>query len=43
VFAEKEPEKLPWKDLGVDIVLECTGFFTNEATPQSILLQAPKK
>lgn len=26
-FAEKEPEKLPWKDLGIDIVAECTGLF----------------
>lgn len=30
-LAEKDPEKLPWKDLGVDIVLECTGFFTDQA------------
>ncbi len=29
VLAERDPAKLPWKDLGVDIVLECTGFFTN--------------
>jgi len=28
VLAEKEPAKLPWKDLKVDIVLECTGRFT---------------
>src|SRR3954464_2096510 len=28
VTAEKEPAKLPWKDLGVDIALECTGIFT---------------
>jgi len=27
VFAESDPEKLPWKRLGVDIVLECTGYF----------------
>ena len=27
VFAESDPEKLPWKKLGVDIVLECTGYF----------------
>ena len=27
VFNEKDPEKLPWKALGVDIVLECTGLF----------------
>ena len=29
IFAEKEPAKLPWKELGVDIVLECTGLFTS--------------
>ena len=29
VFAEKEPANLPWKDLGVDIVVESTGFFTD--------------
>src|SRR6187455_1179471 len=28
VTAEKDPAKLPWKDLGVDIALECTGIFT---------------
>src|SRR6266508_2225437 len=28
VSAEKDPAKLPWKDLGVDIALECTGLFT---------------
>jgi glyceraldehyde 3-phosphate dehydrogenase len=28
VLAEKEPAKLPWKDLGVDVVVESTGFFT---------------
>jgi glyceraldehyde 3-phosphate dehydrogenase len=29
VFAEKDPAKLPWKDLGVDIVIESTGVFTD--------------
>src|SRR6185503_17962962 len=29
VFAEKDPAALPWKDLGVDIVLESTGKFTS--------------
>ncbi len=28
ICAERDPGKLPWADLGVDIVLECTGFFT---------------
>ena len=27
VFAEKNPENIPWKDVGTDIVLECTGIF----------------
>lgn len=30
VFAQANPEELPWKDLGIDVVLECTGFFTNQ-------------
>ena len=30
VLAEKDPSKLPWKDLGVDIVMECTGIFTDK-------------
>ncbi|MDD5652068.1 MAG: glyceraldehyde 3-phosphate dehydrogenase N-terminal domain-containing protein, partial [Candidatus Moranbacteria bacterium] len=28
VFSEKDPKDLPWKDMDVDMVLECTGFFT---------------
>ena len=34
VFAEKDPAALPWKDLGVDIVLESTGRFTNADAAQ---------
>ena len=30
VFAERDPQNLPWSDLGVDVVLECTGFFTSQ-------------
>ena len=33
-FAEKDPTKLPWKDLGVDVLLECTGVFTDRASAQ---------
>src|ERR671937_991146 len=29
VLAEREPAKLPWKDLGIDIVIESTGLFTD--------------
>ncbi len=31
VFAERDPAKLPWKDLGVDVVVESTGLFTDAA------------
>ena len=30
VSAERDPTKLPWKELGVDIALECTGIFTRQ-------------
>ncbi len=33
VFAEREPAKLPWKRLKVEVVLECTGIFTNKPEP----------
>ena len=29
IFSEKDPENLPWKKMGIDIVLECTGIFTD--------------
>ena len=29
VYAEKDPANLPWGELGIDVVLECTGFFTD--------------
>jgi glyceraldehyde 3-phosphate dehydrogenase len=32
VFAERDPAKLPWGDLGVDVVLECTGLFSSRET-----------
>jgi len=31
VLAERDPAKLPWKQLGVEAVLECTGLFTSKA------------
>ena len=31
VFAERDPARLPWGELGVDVVLECTGLFTSKA------------
>jgi glyceraldehyde 3-phosphate dehydrogenase len=30
-FAERDPKNLPWKDLGVDVVMECTGVFNSKA------------
>ena len=30
IYAQKDPKDLPWGDLGVDVVLECTGFFTSK-------------
>ncbi len=43
IFAEKEPEKLPWKSLKVDIVLECTGFFTDDAGARKHITAGAKK
>ena len=43
VFAEKDPSKLPWKDLGVDVVLECTGRFTSEDGAKPHLVAGAKK
>jgi glyceraldehyde 3-phosphate dehydrogenase len=43
VLAEREPEKLPWKDLGVDVVLESTGRFTDRAGGEKHLKAGAKK
>lgn len=51
VLSEKEPSKLPWKNLGVDIVIESTGFFANreaatrhlEAGCKKVIISAPAK
>ena len=51
VFAEMDPEKLPWKELDVDLVFECTGKFTKEeeaikhivAGAKKVLVSAPCK
>ena len=43
VFAEKEPSKLPWKDLGVDIVLESTGRFTDAGGARKHITGGAKK
>ena len=49
IFAERDPASLPWGDLGVDIVLECTGLFTKreaaakhlDAGAGKVLISAP--
>ena len=51
VYAEKDPKALPWKDLGVDVVIESTGFFTKpedakahiEAGAKRVVISAPAK
>jgi glyceraldehyde 3-phosphate dehydrogenase len=51
VLAERDPKKLPWKALGIDIVMECTGIFTDrekaaqhlEAGARRVLVSAPSK
>ena len=51
VFAEKDPTNLPWKKLGVDVVIESTGFFTDPAAARAhidagakrVVISAPAK
>ncbi len=51
VFAQKDPEDLPWGDLNVDVVLECTGIFTSKdkaskhikAGAKKVMISAPAK
>jgi len=43
VAAQKEPSQLPWKELGVDIVIESTGLFTDSAKAQGHIAAGAKK
>jgi glyceraldehyde 3-phosphate dehydrogenase len=43
VLANRDPSKLPWGELGVDVVLECTGFFTSKAKASAHLAGGAKK
>ncbi len=42
-FSEKDPSQLPWKDLGVDIVVESTGFFTDAEKAKAHIRAGAKK
>ncbi|GMQ74467.1 type I glyceraldehyde-3-phosphate dehydrogenase [Tetragenococcus halophilus] len=50
-YAEKDPSQLPWKENGIDLVLECTGLFTDaadahahiDAGAKKVLISAPAK
>ncbi|MCK5044763.1 type I glyceraldehyde-3-phosphate dehydrogenase [Candidatus Parcubacteria bacterium] len=51
IFAEKDPAELPWKELEIDVVLECTGFFRTiegakkhiDAGAKKVIISAPGK
>ena len=43
VFAERDPSKLPWSELGIDIVHECTGFFANKEKASAHISAGAKK
>ena len=43
VFANPNPEELPWGELGVDVVLECTGFFTNKTKAEAHIHAGARK
>jgi glyceraldehyde-3-phosphate dehydrogenase, type I len=43
VFANPNPEELPWGDLGVDVVLECTGFFTSKTKAEAHIRAGARK
>lgn len=43
IYAERDPEDLPWKELEVDVVLECTGFFASKELSQKHIRAGAKK
>jgi glyceraldehyde 3-phosphate dehydrogenase len=43
IYAQKDPAQIPWGDHGVDVVLECTGFFTDKAKAEAHLKAGAKK
>ena len=43
VFAERDPSKLPWAELGIDLVMECTGFFSSREKAGAHITAGAKK
>jgi glyceraldehyde 3-phosphate dehydrogenase len=43
IYAQKDPAQIPWSQHGVDVVLECTGFFTDKAKAEAHLQAGAKK
>src|SRR6476620_6298226 len=43
IYAQKDPAQIPWGDHGVDVVLECTGFFTDKTKAEAHLKAGAKK
>jgi glyceraldehyde 3-phosphate dehydrogenase len=43
VFAERDPSKLPWAELGVELVMECTGFFRSRETAGAHITAGARK
>ncbi|MFM7838792.1 MAG: type I glyceraldehyde-3-phosphate dehydrogenase [Chitinophagaceae bacterium] len=43
IYAQKDPAQIPWKNHGVDVVLECTGFFTDKVKAEAHLAAGAKR
>jgi glyceraldehyde 3-phosphate dehydrogenase len=43
IYAQKDPSQIPWKDHGIDVVLECTGFFTDKTKAEAHLTAGAKR
>lgn len=43
IYAQKDPSQIPWKDHGIDVVLECTGFFTDKDKAQAHITAGAKR
>lgn len=43
IYAEADPSKLPWDELGIDVVFECTGFFTSKEKAEAHISAGAKK